>query len=436
MKKTVCAFAVIVGIIATYFICSTYFGSGNILNAPDGTYSTLFYDFNLSDNTESGSYPVVDFDYSASKSPVRPSDYYNYNKLNDTQKAMYKDIYNAAITMQIGNVRLINGSKRDAAIAMYAVKYDNPQIFWLGYEYGLGASRDNTVFIRLDEGKKEGGYLFTHDERTAMMQELHEAVTKIVNECVTSDMSELEIELVLHDWICKNVEYDKESGDVATSGERSKANHASWTAYGALVNRSAVCEGYSKAFQLLMYYSGINCNLLSGVTSDQTAHMWNIVQLSDSWYNVDVLWNDVEDSEFAPVHSFFNVTTEFISKTHTLYPDSTTVDKDDKIFTAEYNLAIPSCINTELNYYVYNNTLIESDELYAKVVTEALKRASEEGRETVEFFYNYKDINKNVVSYDAKKNRIFSSVKGYFKDFKGLKYEAFSYGSFIISVAK
>ena len=58
-----------------------------------------------------------------------------------------------------------------------------------------------------------------------------------------------------------------------------------------------VCEGYSRAFQVLCNQLQIPCVLVDGdaVESLQDtleSHMWNYVQIDGGWYAVDVTWND------------------------------------------------------------------------------------------------------------------------------------------------
>lgn len=63
------------------------------------------------------------------------------------------------------------------------------------------------------------------------------------------------------------------------------------TAYGALVNKNAVCEGYAKAYKLLLDAMGIENDI---VYND--IHAWNIVKFEDNWYVVDVTNGDVNDT--------------------------------------------------------------------------------------------------------------------------------------------
>lgn len=64
-------------------------------------------------------------------------------------------------------------------------------------------------------------------------------------------------------------------------------NYLQHTAYGALVNKEAVCEGYAKAYKLLMDAMGIPCDV---VINEE--HAWNVVCLEGNWYLVDVTNDD------------------------------------------------------------------------------------------------------------------------------------------------
>ncbi len=73
-----------------------------------------------------------------------------------------------------------------------------------------------------------------------------------------------------------------------------------YSAYGSLVNRRSVCEGYAEAFKLLCDKAGITTVLVTGMSTNNIgnteAHMWNYVLMDDgNWYAVDVTWDDAGD---------------------------------------------------------------------------------------------------------------------------------------------
>ena len=70
-------------------------------------------------------------------------------------------------------------------------------------------------------------------------------------------MSDLEKAIVLHDYLAVNCEYDYENYLA------NKIPDASYTAYGVLVNRTAVCQGYALAYKYLLNQTGIDCYMVS-----------------------------------------------------------------------------------------------------------------------------------------------------------------------------
>lgn len=58
-----------------------------------------------------------------------------------------------------------------------------------------------------------------------------------------------------------------------------------WTAYGALVTGDTVCKGYAMAWKVLMDRIGIPCLV---VCKEDGSHLWNMVQLDEKWYHIDV----------------------------------------------------------------------------------------------------------------------------------------------------
>ena len=66
------------------------------------------------------------------------------------------------------------------------------------------------------------------------------------------------------------------------------------SAYGALIEKKCVCQGYAEAFKRLMDYAGIPCDVVCGQTKgSDTYHAWNILRLNGGkeCYHVDVTWD-------------------------------------------------------------------------------------------------------------------------------------------------
>lgn len=97
------------------------------------------------------------------------------------------------------------------------------------------------------------------------------------------DMTDMEKAIALHEYLATNCAYDYENYLANTIPQ------TSYSAYGALVKRTAVCQGYALAYKYLCNQVGIDCYM---VTSTAMNHAWNMIVLEDELYQVDVTWDD------------------------------------------------------------------------------------------------------------------------------------------------
>ncbi len=94
-----------------------------------------------------------------------------------------------------------------------------------------------------------------------------------------------------------------------------------YSAYGALVEHMAVCQGYAYAYKLCMDLMGIPCITVGGTADngeEVLSHAWNMIRLENQWYHVDTTWNDATTSvEYGSwCHLYFCVNDAFISQNH------------------------------------------------------------------------------------------------------------------------
>ncbi|MGN0295401.1 MAG: transglutaminase domain-containing protein [Lachnospiraceae bacterium] len=101
--------------------------------------------------------------------------------------------------------------------------------------------------------------------------------------CVDNVQDSIEIALLLHDFLVRECDYDEENYLNNSIPDKS------YNAYGVLVDGQAVCNGYAIAYSYLLQQCGIESYVLS---SDSMNHAWNLIMLDDSWYHVDVTWDD------------------------------------------------------------------------------------------------------------------------------------------------
>lgn len=243
-----------------------------------------------------------------------------YDNMNERQKQYYRLILAAFEDMSDSFFEIAKNDaeyKNNLSIAYNGVLADNPEIFWQDNTYKLKIS-DNSCLVKL-------GYCMDKSERDQKREQLNERLAELLKP--TEDMSDFEKEIFFFEFLCDNTNYCETE------------NTQKYTAYGALCEGAAVCEGYSKAMQLLCKKSGIGCLLVRGVTGGRQ-HIWNLVQLSNCWYELDVTQSDRKDA--SPNLFYFNATTEEISLTHNRLPDVFLQPNGD-FSSMFYNFNLPTC---------------------------------------------------------------------------------------------
>jgi len=109
------------------------------------------------------------------------------------------------------------------------------------------------------------------------------AVADILEGLNVSSMGDVEKALLIHDRIAEHCAYDYQNylnGSIPAE---------SYRAYGVLVNRRSVCQGYAETYQYLLNKVGIDSVLCD---SDTLSHVWNIVEINGVDYHVDITWDD------------------------------------------------------------------------------------------------------------------------------------------------
>lgn len=292
-----------------------------------------------------------------------------YKALNDLQKSIYIKLDNALYNMQEGFVPLGECEQRDVELAYYALRNDRPEYFWVPNEYKL-RSKDNS--FELSFADKSSDWVYSEKQRAELEREIKAELSEFLK-TVSAEEGEFQLELAAHDRICDRVTYD----NAALISPENNA-HA-WSIVGGIAKGKAVCEGYSRAFQVMMYMMGIDCSLVTGVMSQ--SHMWNTVKIDGDWYHVDTTSDDTESGFY---HFFFNVTDECIQKGRTVDKKATNASDSD-ISSGKFNLFLPSCTATKQNYHVVNSLYIGSADQVESTVVSVICDAVRSGRSFAEF---------------------------------------------------
>ena len=330
---------------------------------------------------------------------------YAYETLTDDYvKELYMRIAKSVDTVYAPNITT-TGSLSDYQItqAVEAYKNDHPETFWLKGS-SLFVPYGDTTSVKLD-------YTVQNDELIAAKKKFNIVVASALKKLPSGN--DFEREEYINNYIIENCKYD----DAAAQTENIEGNEND--AYGALVDGTAVCEGYARAFQLLCNKANIDSVLLSGI-ADSDNHAWNGVKIGGDWYQIDVTWDDVDDFIYDS-HEYFNLTDSLMYEEHTLSPKYSEIDAESFLNLESWcNFYVPKCTAEKYNYhnYCYNykyptvSNLDDSDN-----VSTAIAKAAKNGEEyfvvIVDENVNYDDVYdevRNGYMYDwlTKANQINS----------------------------
>ena len=163
-------------------------------------------------------------------------------------------------------------------------------------------------------------FTYTYTYYTTYEQEsvVDEQVRAVLDKLDVYDCREYEKAKAVYDYICDTVSYDYDNLD--NSDYKLK-----YTAYAALMDHKAVCQGYALLYYRMALELGLDSRVISG-TGNGDAHGWNIVCLDGLYYNLDTTW-DAGNREYS-----------YFLKCEADFPDHI---RDAEYMTDEFNAAYP-----------------------------------------------------------------------------------------------
>lgn len=261
---------------------------------------------------------------------------YYYNQLNDNAKLIYASIENNLNNMKTGTykIRLANevanvlkydnGEEmlnKDFQSAWDALSLDRMDIFFIDVsKISLNIKKtthlNNVTYSLAIVSEDETGYLkdglTSEIDVNSILNQIKDNRDSIIRNVTGDKYSKV---LQVHDWIIENLEYSLDIQNANT-----------YNLYGALINKSAVCEGYAEAFKYILDELGIPCILVSGTATNSEGitenHAWNYVQIDEKWYAVDTTWDDPIVKGFGYVtnsvkHKYFLQGSKKMNENHT-----------------------------------------------------------------------------------------------------------------------
>jgi hypothetical protein len=243
----------------------------------------------------------------------------------------------------------------DLMKVMQTVLGDNPSVIYFDKTKIQVEKTDHEKYVHLT-----GVHIKSQAEK--MNLTLNKAADKIVSAVKAASNSQYSMLINLYNYLQKNVQYDeKEFRSIAKGKTKNPASH---NAYGAIINKLAVCDGFSSAFTLLAQKLGFKCMLVFGrsayTSTSLSNHAWNIVKVQNRYYHFDITWDARRYNELS-----------LLSYIYFALPD------DEIVNDHKWNkTSTPACTDDNFSYYIKNGLYIIDKKHLNEVITEFCRGSS------------------------------------------------------------
>lgn len=148
-------------------------------------------------------------------------------------------------------------------------------------------------------------FTITYRENASQTKKVNTLVSKAVKNLNIKNTNRYTKVKKIHNYIVNKLTYD--------------TTYRNYTAYTALVEKKAVCQGYALLFYKMATEAGVPCRI---VCSEN--HVWNIVKMGSKWYHVDTTWDDPISKKPVLRYDYFLKGSNTMSDTHILTAEYTT----------------------------------------------------------------------------------------------------------------
>lgn len=161
-------------------------------------------------------------------------------------------------------------------------------------------------------------YRTTYEQELQLYQAVDQAIADMGLD--KSGVSGYEKIVAVYRYISQHVVYDN--------------TYQRYTAYHAMIEGCAVCQGYATLFYLFMKKLNVPVEYISGLSAKtKERHGWNIVRHGKYWYNIDTTWEHYRKVR----HIVISENKYFLKNTE----DFKNHIRDDKYMTPEFQASHP-----------------------------------------------------------------------------------------------
>ncbi|WP_161594323.1 transglutaminase domain-containing protein [Paenibacillus sp. CFBP13512] len=214
-------------------------------------------------------------------------------------------------------------------------------------------------------------------ETVTQTKYVNDKVVQTVAQIITPGMNDHQKVKAIHDWVVRHLKYDE--------------TYTRYTAYEALYDGTAVCQGYALLSYALLKQAGVENKIVEG-TAGGELHAWNLVNIDGNWYHMDTTWDDPLPDQGDGVDTNYYLRTDAQMKqdhnwTKT-YPAATVAYKDTLntlIASGGDTSGFYKQLEQNLNYAVDNSPAAVNSAVDLK---EQVKNAKASGQSSLVFRYN------------------------------------------------
>jgi len=309
---------------------------------------------------------------------------YVYNTLTDEEKQVYDEMltcinhYMTSCVVSTCDTDFLND-------VYYKMLADHGELFWVeGYQYTQHLVGDKVVKVDFAPN-----YTMTEMERDNIQNQIDEKCDEWLSG-ISMSACDYDKTKYVFDTLITNIDYDLSAPN-------------NQNIMSVFLGDATVCKGYSCAAQYMLNRLGIRTTIIQGMANEQV-HSWNLVELSGTFYYMDVTWGNSQYTEGEDTKQFINYT----------YLNTTTADIE-KTHTFDVNFELPECDSMNDNYF-YREGLYYTY-LQPDVMGGWIKRAFE-NKEIITIKLDNDALYRETITYFVDDNHILDYCKG----IKGIKY--------------
>lgn len=204
-------------------------------------------------------------------------------------------------------------SGEEAYIVVACFRNDNPLYYWIDSRASLSRPEQSQYIRAVNLCVNDDYYLGS--KRVEKNAEIYGEIDNYLSG-ISQLSNAYSITLALHDGIISNIDYAYRDDGIAQD------EYWAHNILGVFSVKFAVCEGYAKAFQLLLNASGVENAYVVGegyvaAENRYEKHAWNLVKLDNAnWYWYDLTWDDQPESSRGVIYNYFCKPSNVFLKDH------------------------------------------------------------------------------------------------------------------------